>query len=343
VEVRYRQRYLDLMANVEVREIFVTRSRIIREVRRFMDDRGYLEVETPVLHGSAGGGAAKPFVTYHNALDRQLHLRIALELHLKRLVVGGFERVYEIGRIFRNEGVSTKYNPEFTMLESYEAYAEYNGLMEMVEEMISSVAGEVLGTTKVINGESEIDFAPPWPRVPLREAIRERSGVDFAEHTDAEALRQAAAASGVPVEPTWGRGKIIDELLTLHVEPHLIQPTFLIDYPVELSPLAKRKTENPDLVERFEFFIAGREVGNAYTELNDPIDQRERLLEQSRLRAAGDEEVELADEDFLVALEHGMPPTAGLGIGIDRLVMAMTGSPSIREVILFPALREKEQ
>jgi lysyl-tRNA synthetase class 2 len=343
VEVRYRQRYLDLMANVEVREIFVTRSRIIREVRRFMDDRGYLEVETPVLHGSAGGGAAKPFVTYHNALDRQLHLRIALELHLKRLVVGGFERVYEIGRIFRNEGVSTKYNPEFTMLESYEAYAEYNGLMEMVEEMISSVAGEVLGTTKVINGESEIDFAPPWPRVPLREAIRERSGVDFAEHTDAEALRQAAAASGVPVEPTWGRGKTIDELLTLHVEPHLIQPTFLIDYPVELSPLAKRKTENPDLVERFEFFIAGREVGNAYTELNDPIDQRERLLEQSRLRAAGDEEVELADEDFLVALEHGMPPTAGLGIGIDRLVMAMTGSPSIREVILFPALREKEQ
>ena len=341
VEVRYRQRYLDLMSNAEVREIFVTRSRIIGEIRRFMDARGYLEVETPVLHGSAGGGAAKPFVTYHNALDRELHLRIALELHLKRLVVGGFDRVYEIGRIFRNEGVSTKYNPEFTMLESYEAYAEYNGLMEMVEEMISSVAGEVLGTTKVMNGDSEIDFAPPWPRVPLREAIRERSGVDFAEHTDAEGLRRAAAMSGVKVEPTWGRGKVIDELLTLHVEPHLIQPTFLTDYPVELSPLAKRKPENPGLVERFEFFIAGREVGNAYTELNDPVDQRERLIEQSRLRAAGDEEVELADEDFLVALEHGMPPTAGLGIGIDRLVMAMTGAPSIREVILFPALRER--
>ena len=343
VEVRYRQRYLDLMSNEEVRGIFVTRSRIIREIRRFMDERGYLEVETPVLHGSAGGGAAKPFVTYHNALDRELHLRIALELHLKRLVVGGFDRVYEIGRIFRNEGVSTKYNPEFTMLESYEAYAEYNGLMEMVEEMVSSVAGEVLGTTKVMNGETEIDFAPPWPRVPLREAIRERSRVDFAEHEDPETLRKAAAASGVKVESTWGRGKIIDELLTLHVEPHLIQPTFLIDYPVELSPLAKRKADNPGLVERFEFFIAGREVGNAYTELNDPVDQRERLLEQSRLRAAGDEEVELADEDFLVALEHGMPPTAGLGIGIDRLVMAMTGSPSIREVILFPALREKDQ
>jgi lysyl-tRNA synthetase class 2 len=341
VEVRYRQRYLDLMANADVRDIFVTRSRIIREIRRFMDGRGYLEVETPILHGSAGGAAAKPFVTYHNALERELHLRIALELHLKRLVVGGFEKVYEIGRIFRNEGVSTKYNPEFTMLESYEAYADYNRLMEMVEKMVSTVAGEVLGTTKVMNGDTEIDFTPPWPRVPLRDAILERSGVDFAAHRDAESLGKAAAGGGVKVEPEWGRGKIIDELLTLHVEPHLIQPTFLIDYPVELSPLAKRKTDDPDLVERFEFFMASREVGNAYTELNDPLDQRERLLEQSRLRAAGDEEVELADEDFLVALEHGMPPTAGLGIGIDRLVMAMTGVPSIREVILFPALRER--
>jgi lysyl-tRNA synthetase class 2 len=341
VEVRYRQRYLDLMANTEVREIFVTRSRVISEIRRFMDARGYLEVETPVLHGSAGGGAAKPFVTHHNALERDLHLRIALELHLKRLVVGGFDRVYEIGRIFRNEGVSTKYNPEFTMLESYEAYADYNGLMEMVEEMVCTVAGEVIGTTKVMNGDVEIDFAPPWPRVPLGEAIRERSGVDFAEHADVEGLRKAAGDSGVKVEPGWGKGKIIDELLTLHVEPHLIQPTFLIDYPVELSPLAKRKPDDPNLVERFEFFMCGREVGNAYTELNDPIDQRERLVEQSRLKAAGDEEVELADEDFLVALEHGMPPTAGLGIGIDRLVMALTGSSSIREVILFPALRER--
>jgi lysyl-tRNA synthetase class 2 len=341
VEARYRQRYLDLIANEEVRAKFETRSRIISAIRRFMDGRGYLEVETPILHGSAGGAAARPFVTYHNALDREQHLRIALELHLKRLVVGGFERVYEIGRIFRNEGVSTKYNPEFTMLESYEAYADYNRLMEMVEELVSTVAGEVLGTTKVMNGEFEIDFAPPWPRVPLRDAILERSGVDFRAHQDAESLRDAAAKSGVKVAPEWGRAKTIDELLTLHVEPHLIQPTFLVDYPVELSPLAKRKAGDPDLVERFELFMAGREVGNAYTELNDPVDQRLRLVEQSRLRAEGDEEVELADEDFLVALEHGMPPTAGLGIGIDRLVMALTGSSSIREVILFPALRER--
>jgi lysyl-tRNA synthetase class 2 len=343
VEVRYRQRYLDLMANPEVRDTFVTRSQIIRQIRRFMDTRGYLEVETPILQSSAGGAAARPFVTFHNALGRQLYLRIALELHLKRLVVGGFDKVYEIGRIFRNEGVSTKYNPEFTMLESYQAYADYNDLMEMVEEMVSTVAGEVLGTTRVPYGDTEIDFAPPWPRIPLRDAILERSGVDFEAHRDVEALRKAAAAAGIDADPAWGRGKVIDELLTAHVEPNLMQPTFLIDYPVELSPLAKRKPDNPNLVERFEFFIAGREVGNAYTELNDPIDQRERLLEQTRLRAAGDEEVELADEDFLVALEHGLPPTAGLGIGIDRLVMALTGNHSIREVILFPALREKEQ
>jgi len=341
VEVRYRQRYLDLMANPEVRDTFVTRSRIIQQIRRFMETRGYLEVETPILQGSAGGAAARPFVTHHNALDRQLYLRIALELHLKRLVVGGFDKVYEIGRIFRNEGVSTKWNPEFTMLESYEAYADYNDLMAMVEEMVSTVAGEVLGTSRVMTGEVEIDFSPPWPRIPLRDAIRDRCGVDFDAYPEVEGLRRAAAASGVKVEPSWGRGKVIDELLSLHVEPHLMQPTFLIDYPVELSPLAKRKAENPHLVERFEFRSAGREVGNAYSELNDPMDQRERLLDQTRLRAAGDEEVELADEDFLVALEHGMPPAAGLGIGIDRLVMALTGVSSIREVILFPALREK--
>jgi len=342
VEVRYRQRYLDLMSNPEVRETFVTRSQIIRQIRRFMDSRGYLEVETPILQSSAGGAAARPFVTYHNALDRQLYLRIALELHLKRLVVGGLDKVYEIGRIFRNEGVSTKYNPEFTMLESYEAYADYNDLMAMVEEMVATVAGEVLGTTRVPYGDTEIEFAPPWPRIPLCDAILDRCGVDFEAHRDVDSLRKAAAA-GVAVEPSWGRGKIIDELLTLHVESHLMQPAFLIDYPVELSPLAKRKADNPHLVERFEFFIAGREVGNAYTELNDPLDQRERLLEQTRLKAAGDEEVELADEDFLIALEHGLPPTAGLGIGIDRLVMALTGNTSIREVILFPALRDKEE
>jgi lysyl-tRNA synthetase class 2 len=343
IEMRYRQRYLDLMANPEVRDTFVVRSEIIRQIRRFMDGRGYLEVETPVLQAAAGGGAARPFVTYHNALDRQLYLRIALELYLKRLVVGGFDRVYEIGRIFRNEGVSTKYNPEFTMLEAYQAYADYNDLMEMVEEMISTVAGEVLGRTRVSYGDADLDFSPPWPRIPLRDAILEHSGVNFDAHADVESLRKAAEAAGVAVHSSWGRGKIIDELLTLHVEPHLMQPTFLIDYPVELSPLAKRKADNPDLVERFELFIADREVANAYSELNDPIDQRERLHEQKRLREAGDEEAELADEDFLVALEHGLPPTAGLGIGIDRLVMALTGNTSIREVILFPALREKEQ
>ncbi len=342
VEVRYRQRYLDLMANPEVRDTFLLRSRIVAAIRRFLDARGYLEVETPVLHGTPGGAAARPFVTHHNTLDRQFYLRIALELHLKRLVIGGFDKVYELGRVFRNEGVSTKWNPEFTMLESYEAYADYNRLMDMVEEMVSSIALEQLGDTHVPYGDTIIDFAPPWPRIPLREAIRDRSGVDFDAYPDAESLRQATAASGVHVEKTWGRGKLIDELLTAHVEPHLLQPTFLIDYPIELSPLAKRKPEAPHLVERFEFFICGREVGNAYTELNDPVDQRERFLEQARLRAAGDEEAEMVDEDFLIALEHGMPPTGGLGVGIDRLVMALTGSSSIREVILFPALRERQ-
>ncbi|MDO8614831.1 MAG: lysine--tRNA ligase [Dehalococcoidia bacterium] len=342
VEVRYRQRYLDLMANPQARETFVARSRVVAAVRRFLDARGYLEVETPVLHGTPGGAAARPFVTYHNALDRQFYLRIALELHLKRLIIGGFDRVYEIGRIFRNEGVSTKYNPEFTMLESYEAYADYNRLMDMVEEMVSSIAPEVAGDTRVPYGDTVIDFAPPWPRIPLRDAILERTGIDFEAHPDAESLRRATAQSGVHVEEHWGRGKLIDELLTAHVEPHLLQPAFLIDYPIELSPLAKRKPGAPHLVERFEFFICGREVGNAYTELNDPVDQRERFVEQARLRAAGDEEAEVVDEDFLVALEHGLPPTAGLGIGIDRLVMALTGATSIREVILFPALREKE-
>jgi lysyl-tRNA synthetase class 2 len=256
-------------------------------------------------------------------------------------VIGGFDRVYEIGRIFRNEGVSTKYNPEFTMLESYEAYADYNRIMEMVEEMVFGIANDVLGTPRVQNGDDIIDFTPPWPRVPLVAAIKERCGVDVEAHKDVAPLAQATRESGVHVEPTWGRGKLIDELVTAHVEPHLIQPTFLIDYPIELSPLAKRKAGTDQLVERFEFFICGREAGNAYTELNDPIDQRERFIEQARLRAAGDDEAEVVDEDFLVALEHGMPPAGGLGVGIDRLVMALTGVSSIREVILFPALRER--
>jgi lysyl-tRNA synthetase class 2 len=343
VEVRYRQRYLDLMANQEVRDTFLVRSRAISAMRRFLDSRGYVEVETPILQASAGGAAARPFITHHNALDRDFYLRIAIELYLKRLVVGGFDRVYEIGRIFRNEGVSTKYNPEFTMLESYAAYADYNEVMAMVEEMVSSVALEVLETTKVTQSDGvTLDLAPPWPRITMRDAIRDRSGVDINEHPDLTSIRKAAEGTGIRCEEFWGRGKIIDELATVHVEPHLIQPTFLIDYPIELSPLAKKKPSNPRFVERFEFFIAGRECGNAYTELNDPIDQRERLIEQAKLRQAGDEEVEIADEDFIVALEHGMPPTGGLGIGIDRLIMAFTGNSSIREVILFPALRERD-
>lgn len=341
VEVRYRQRYLDLIANPQARETFLARSRIISAIRRFLDGRGFLEVETPVLQPAAGGAAARPFLTYHNALDRQLCLRIALELHLKRLVIGGYDRVYEIGRIFRNEGVSAKWNPEFTMLESYQAYGDYNDVMDMVEEMVSAVAREALGTSTVVHGDTKIDFAPPWPRITLRDAIKHHSGIDFEEHPDVQSMQEAVASCGVPVDEKWGRAKLIDELLSTKVEPNLIQPTFLLDYPVELSPLAKRKPDNPRLVERFELFIAGREVANAYSELNDPLEQRQRMLQQARLRAAGDEEVELADEEFLVALEHGMPPCGGLGIGIDRLVMALTGQPSIREVILFPHLRDR--
>ena len=341
VEVRYRQRYLDLAAGPDVRETFLTRSRAISAIRRFLDGRGFVEVETPVLQGTAGGAAARPFVTHHNTLDRDFYLRIALELHLKRLIVGGFDKVYEIGRVFRNEGVSTRYNPEFTMLETYEAYADYTDAMTMVEEMIAQVARDVLGTTTVPWGDSVLDLTPPWERLPLRDAIREHTGVDFEAHTGVESMREAVAGCGIAINEAWGRGKLIDELMSAAVQPKLTQPTFLLDYPVELSPLAKRKPDNPGLVERFELFTAGMEIANAYSELNDPVDQRERFVEQARLRAAGDEEAEVADEDFLVALEHGLPPTAGLGVGIDRLVMALTGNTSIREVILFPALRER--
>jgi lysyl-tRNA synthetase class 2 len=341
VEARYRQRYLDLLANPEARRIFELRSAAIAGIRKCFDGRGYMEVETPVLQGTAGGASARPFITHHNTLDRDFYLRISLELHLKRLVIGGFDRVYEIGRIFRNEGVSTKYNPEFTMLESYEAYADYNRIMELVEELVYTLSTDIHGTPHVENGDVTIDFTPPWHRLPLVQAVKDHCGVDIEAHRDAPSLAEATRATGVHVEAGWGRGKIIDELVTAHVEPHLVQPTFLIDYPIELSPLAKRKPGSEGLVERFEFYICGREGGNAYTELNDPIDQRERFVEQALLRAAGDDEAEVADEDFLVALEHGMPPTGGLGIGIDRLVMALAGVGSIREVILFPALRER--
>ena len=340
-ETRYRQRYLDLMVNQEVRERFRLRQRIVQAVRRYLDQRGFLEVETPVLQPYAGGAAARPFQTYHHALERHLYLRIALELHLKRLLVGGYERVYELGKVFRNEGITARHNPEFTMLEAYQAYADYSDMMELTEGLVAYVAREALGTLQVPCGDAVIDLTPPWPRLPLREAIRQHTGIDIGALRDADALRQAAAALGLAVDPGWDWPKLVDELLANCVEPRTLQPTFVVDYPVELSPLAKAKPGAPGLVERFELFVGGRELANAYSELNDPQEQRRRFQEQARRRAAGQQEVETADEDFLVALEHGMPPAGGLGLGIDRLVMLLTGQSSIREVVLFPALREK--
>jgi lysyl-tRNA synthetase class 2 len=342
-ETRYRQRHLDLVANDDARRLFGLRIRIIAAIRRFMDGRGFLEVETPVLLPEAGGAAAKPFVTHHNALDRDLYLRIATELYLKRLIIGGFDKVYEIGRIFRNEGISTRHNPEFTMMESYEAYADYNDVAAMVEELVAAVAREVLGTTRVPGGDGEIELAPPWRRLTVGDALLQYADMNLEEYRRDEAgLRAAIQAMGIEAAPEAGWAKLVDELLSARVEPQLNEPTFLMDYPAALSPLAKRKPDNPDLVERFEPFAGGLELGNAYTELNDPVDQRQRFQEQSRRRAAGEEEVEMLDEEFLLALEHGMPPTGGLGIGIDRLVMLLTGQRSIREVILFPQLRSKE-
>jgi lysyl-tRNA synthetase class 2 len=296
-----------------------------------------------VLHPAAGGALARPFTTHHHALDQRLYLRIATELYLKRLVIGGFDMVYEIGRIFRNEGISTKHNPEFTMLESYEAYADYNKVMSMTEELVSYVAKNVLRKTKVSHAGTTIDFAPPWRRVTLRDAVQEQCQIDFLEHSDYHSLHGAIEHHGLKVDdsPSWG--KLLDKLISTYVEPHLIQPTFITDYPVELSPLAKRTPDDERLVERFEAFAGGMEIANAFTELNDPIEQRERFEEQEKLRALlGDEEAERVDEDFLLALEYGMPPTGGLGVGIDRLVMLLTDQQSIREVILFPQLRTKQ-
>jgi lysyl-tRNA synthetase class 2 len=342
VEKRYRQRYLDLISNEDTKTIFMLRSRIITAIRNFLNTQGFMEVETPVLQPQAGGALARPFITHHQALDEDLYLRIALELHLKRLVVGGFDKVYEMGRAFRNEGISIKHNPEFTLLECYQAYSDYNDMMNLVEEMVSHIAQEVLGDTKITcNGET-IDFTPPWQRLYLRETIEKYCGIDFEDYPDAVSLRSRMAEIGMEVDTSKGRGKLIDELISTFVEPNLIQPTFLLDYPVEMSPLAKRKRGNDRLVERFEAFINGVEVANAFTELNDPVEQRERFHRQLEERAI-DEEAEIADEDFLQALEYGMPPTGGLGIGIDRLVMLLTGQKSIREVILFPQLKIKEQ
>ncbi|TET25432.1 MAG: lysine--tRNA ligase [Dehalococcoidia bacterium] len=341
VDKRYRQRYLDLIANAEVRKIFRVRSQAITAIRSFLNKRGFLEVETPVLQPAAGGALARPFVTHHHALDQDFYLRIATELHLKRLIVGGFDKVYELGRIFRNEGVSTKHNPEFTTLESYEAYADYNDVMKMVEKMVGSVARLVAGGYGVEFGNTTIDFKPPWPRLSLRQAVKKYSGIDFEQYPDTDSLRAEMVRLKMEVDPKKRRGRLIDELISTFVEPKLIQPTFLLDYPLEMSPLAKAKPDDGRLVERFEAFAGGMEIANAFTELNDPIEQRQRFLQQQKERRAGDEEVETADEDFLAALEYGMPPTGGLGVGIDRLVMLFTGGQSIREVILFPQLREK--
>lgn len=339
-ELRQRRRYLDLMANEETRRTFRVRTEMVRAIRRFLDERGFMEVETPVLQEVTGGAAAKPFVTHYDALDEDRYLRISLELYLKRLIVGGYDKVYELGRNFRNEGLGWKYNPEFTMLETYEAYTDYHGVAEMAEELIATVASEVLGTRTIRFRDHEIDLEPPFARMTMYEALERYAGLDAERLDSAEALRAELERRGIHTEPHWSWGKLLDEAMSTFVEPHLIQPTFLLDYPVELSPLAKRKPDNPRLVERFELFIGGLEAGNAYTELNDPIDQRRRFEEQLKLRAAGDEEAEMLDEDFLFAIEHGMPPTGGFGMGVDRLAMLFTGHATIREVILFPQLRK---
>jgi lysyl-tRNA synthetase class 2 len=332
VETRFRQRELDLIANEESRAVFMTRARVISAIRRFLDDDGFIEVETPVLQPLYGGAAARPFVTHHNALDRDLYLRIATELYLKRLIVGGLERVYELGKNFRNEGVDTTHNPEFTMIEWYEAYADYRDVAARFERLIAAVA-------RVVGSEGEYDFESPWRRETLAGSIQERTGIDILALRDRDALAAAMRERGLRAPDQDGWPQLVDELVTKHVEPTLIQPTLLLDYPVELSPLAKAHRSEPGLVERFEAYVGGMEIANAFTELNDPDDQRRRFEAQKRLAVAGDEEAQPYDEGFVQALEQGMPPTGGIGIGIDRLVMVMTGRRSIREVVLFPALR----
>ncbi len=339
VEARYRQRYLDLLVNPEARRVAVLRSQTLRAMRGFLDTRGFLEVETPALQPLYGGAAATPFATHHAGYDQKLYLRISDELYLKRLVVGGLDRVYEIAHNFRNEGVSRKHNPEFTMMECYQAYADYRDMMELTESMVAEIAREVLGDTKIELRGQAVDLAGPWPRVSLRDSILGATGVDVLEADDLEALRAAVKNKGLEPgdAPTWAR--LVDDLFSEHVEPALIQPHFAIDYPRELSPLAKGSPEDPRLVERFEAFVGGMEIANAFSELNDPDDQRDRLEDQVRAKQAGDEEAHPLDEDYIRALEHGMPPTGGLGVGVDRLVMVLAGAQHIREVILFPHLR----
>jgi lysyl-tRNA synthetase class 2 len=341
IEIRYRQRYIDLIANAEVKDIFKMRSKIVTAMRQFLDGRGFIEVETPVLQPSAGGALAAPFITHHNALDRDLYLRIATELHLKRLIVGGFDKVYEIGRTFRNEGIDTEHNPEFTMLESYEAYADYTDVMKMVEQMVSFIAQQMLGTMEIKYGSDDVKLAAPWRRITLRDVIKEDTGIDFVTYPTADGLREKMRSKKIEADSQKNWPKLVDELLK-NVRPKLIQPTFVYDYPVSMSPLAKNKPGEERVVERFQCYAGGLELGNAYSELNDPILQRQRFIEQMQERHGSDAEKWTIDEDFLTALEYGMPPTGGLGVGIDRLVMLLTNQPSIRDVILFPQLREKE-
>ncbi|OZU89552.1 lysine--tRNA ligase [Virgibacillus indicus] len=341
VEQRYRQRYLDLITNMDSKETFVLRSKIIQSMRKYLNEQGYLEVETPMMHGIPGGASARPFLTHHNALDIPLYMRIAIELHLKRLIVGGMEKVYEIGRVFRNEGVSTRHNPEFTMIELYEAYADYHDIMALTENLVAHIAAEVLGTTTIAYGEYEVDLEPEWKRLHMVDAIKEKTGVDFWKQMSDEEARELAKEHGVEIQDTMSFGHVVNEFFEQKIEEELIQPTFIYGHPVEISPLAKKNKEDERFTDRFELFIVGREHANAFSELNDPIDQRERFEAQVKERDQGNDEAHLMDEDFLEALEYGMPPTGGLGIGIDRLVMLLTNSPSIRDVLLFPQMRNK--
>ena len=338
-DTRYRQRYIDLIMNQDVKDTFVKRSRIISSIRNYLDSEGFMEVETPMLVANAGGAAARPFVTHYNALDEDVKLRISLELYLKRLIVGGLERVYEIGRVFRNEGLDTRHNPEFTLMELYQAYTDYHGMMDLTENLYRHVAKEVLGTTVITYNGIEMDLGKPFERLTMLDAVKKYSGVDFNEIKTLDEARAAAKGHNVEFEPHHKKGDILNLFFEAFVEEHLIQPTFIMDHPIEISPLTKKKPENPDYVERFEFFMNGWEMANAYSELNDPIDQRERFKAQEELFALGDEEANHTDEDFLYALELGMPPTGGIGFGIDRMVMLLTDSPAIRDVLFFPTMK----
>jgi lysyl-tRNA synthetase class 2 len=343
VAKRYRQRYVDLIVNPEVRDAFRKRALVTAGMRRYLDQRGFIEIETPVLNSEAGGADARPFVTYHNTLEMELYLRIATELHLKRLIVGGFEKVFELGRIFRNEGISTRHNPEFTSIEVYQAYADYSDMMDLTEALITTVTQEVLGSLKITYQDQEIDLTPPWRRVTMHDVVKEKSGLDFTQFATVEEAKAAAKQAGLhDIDKCESIGRVLNEAFEQTVEETLIQPTFILDYPVEISPLAKPHRSKHGLVERFELFIVGRETANSFSELTDPLDQRDRLDAQAKRKAAGDLEAQGVDEDFLTALEYGMPPTGGLGIGIDRLVMLLTNSPSIRDVIAFPLLKPEK-